>query len=79
MTTLLDTNILIYALGENEQHHHWAQEELEKRKSSGPLVIPEIVYCEFSIGMPSQEAVDVAVGALGLERYASPNEALFRA
>jgi predicted nucleic acid-binding protein len=79
MTTFFDTNVLVSVLNEEERHHGWAVKQLEERKAIGPAIISDIVYCEFSIGMENQDAVDAAVYTLGLERYQCPDAALFRA
>lgn len=79
MTTFIDTNILIKALSPEAEHHEWSVEQLASRKALGPAVIPDVVYCEFTIGMPDQESVDAAVAELALERFLTPDAALFRA
>lgn len=80
MTVLIDTNIVIALLKEDDYHHEWADRMFAQLKaSSAPLIIPDIVYCEASVAMVTQEHIDQAVAQLGLERL-SPNEAaLFRA
>jgi predicted nucleic acid-binding protein len=79
MTTFLDTNVLIAALNQDDPHHDWAVGQIEVSKSSGPAIVVDIVYCEFSMGMETQDHVDQAVDALGLERLAESDEALFLA
>lgn len=79
MTTFFDTNVLISVLNDQETHHNWAVQQLQDRKAAGPAIISDIVYCEFSVGMATREAVDAAVTALGLERHQCSDEALFRA
>lgn len=80
MTTLVDTNILIALLSPKEPHHQWSNDQLLERKTVGPAMICDIVYCEFSVGMPDQTAVDAAVAALALDRIGrSSDAALFRA
>lgn len=79
MTTFLDTNILIYLLDRNSNFHQWSQIEFQKCKTAGPAIISDIVYCEFSVGMANQAAVDAAVSQLGLERIRGSDAALVRA
>jgi predicted nucleic acid-binding protein len=79
MTTLIDTCVVIYLLDENHEHHKWSLEELNKAKKLGPVIIPDIAYCELSIGLPSREATDLAIAELALERFPCSDETLFRA
>jgi predicted nucleic acid-binding protein len=79
MSTFLDTNILIYLLDQRDRLHVWTEQQLEKCKIAGPAIISDIVYCEFSVGMANQAAVDAAVSRLGLERIRGSDAALFRA
>ena len=79
MTTFLDTNALIYLLDTNHGHHSWSVAQLQNAKASSHVIIFDIVYCEFSVGMARQADVDVAVSLLGLERLRGEDAALFRA
>jgi predicted nucleic acid-binding protein len=79
MTSFLDTNVLIALLNQNEQHHAWSLNQFQARKSNGPVIISDIVYCEFSIGMATQAHVDAAISNFGLERLRGSDAALFRA
>jgi predicted nucleic acid-binding protein len=79
MTTFVDTNILLYLLNENEELHQWAKDAVEERKIHGPLIICDVVYSEFSVGMESVERTNEAVAELALERLRFSNEALFHA
>ncbi|WP_404421790.1 type II toxin-antitoxin system VapC family toxin [Thalassospira australica] len=79
MTTLLDTNILIAMLDDNNYFHRWALEKFDELKTEGPMLISDIVYCEASVGMESQEAMDTAIYRLGIDRIPSSNKSLFRA
>jgi predicted nucleic acid-binding protein len=79
MTTFLDTNVLIFLLDEGAQHHAWAAEQLALRKEQGPIIISDIVYCEFCVGMNSREDADAAVTGLALERLGMSDGALYRA
>jgi predicted nucleic acid-binding protein len=79
MTTFIDTNILVSILNPKEKLHNWSITKLNECKAQGPAVISDIVYCELSAGMASQNEVDTAIKAFGLQRYASNDAALFRA
>ena len=79
MTTFIDTNVLIYLLDEQADHHEWSREQLDVCRGRGPALISDIVYCEFAVGMASQEAVDLAISELAIERIAATDEVLFRA
>ena len=79
MTTFIDTNVLIALMNPDEPHHAWATEAFKKCKSDGPAIISDIVYCEFSIAMDSQEVLNETLEAFALERYPTPDAAFFRA
>lgn len=79
MTTFLDTNVLVYLLTKESQFHKWSVSQLEECKKRGPALISDIVYCEFSVAMPTQEATDAAVAQFALERVRGTKEALFLA
>jgi hypothetical protein len=79
MTTFLDTSALLAALKPGEPHHAWSTAQIQARRSEGPLIIADIVYGEFSIGMDSREHTDQALIELALERLASSDDVLFRA
>lgn len=79
MTTFFDTSVLFSVLNDNEVHHEWSVAELQVRQAQGPIVISDIVYTEFSIGMDTQADVDEAVAHLALDRFPRNDAALFRA
>jgi hypothetical protein len=79
MTTFLDTSALLAALNEREPHHSWSVYQIEARRLKGPIIIPDIVYSEFSIGMASRANTDIAIQELALERLANSDDVLFRA
>lgn len=79
MTTFLDTNVLVFLLNDKEAHHAWSVAQLLACKERGPAIICDIVYCEFSVGMPSRADVDTAVSKFALERIRTQDAALFRA
>jgi predicted nucleic acid-binding protein len=79
MTTFVDTNVLIYLLDPQSDYHQWSLDQVNKAKANGPVIIPDIAYCEFSIGMPSKAATDEAIDSLALERLPCSDESFFRA
>lgn len=79
MTTFFDTSVLIKILDHNAELHEWCVAQLEARKAIGPAIISDIVYCEWSIGMETQDHVNEAVATLALQRLRGSNTALFRA
>ena len=79
MTTLIDTNILVFLTDQESPLHNWSVEQLIECKSNGPAVISDIVYCEFSVGMISKNEVDEVIALFELERLRTPDSALFRA
>lgn len=79
MTTFVDTNVIIYLLDPNSQFHVWAKAAATKRRTEGPLIISDIVYCEISVSLNSVKATDDALSLLALERIGFTKDALFRA
>lgn len=79
MTAFVDTCILISLLDDQDKNHLWSVAEISKRKRSGPMIICDIVYCEASIAMNSNQELDEALDAWGIERLAESDSALFRA
>jgi len=79
MTTFVDTNILIFLLDSKSDHHQWSLDAINKAKANGPVIVPDIAYCELSIGMPSKEATDQAISSLALERLPCSDESFYRA
>ena len=77
MTTFVDTNVLIYLLDPQSAFHKWSVDELVKAKANGPVIVPDIAYCEFSIGMPDKAAADKAIELLALERLPCSDELFF--
>ncbi|WP_452004618.1 type II toxin-antitoxin system VapC family toxin [Azospirillum largimobile] len=79
MATFFDTNALIYLLDRQSPYHKSSMNEFIECKAKGPVVVCDIVYCEFSIGMGSKEAVDAAIAAYAFERFRGSDEALIKA
>lgn len=79
MTTFVDTNVVIYLLEPSSEFHDWSLEEVAKAKENGPVILPDIVYAELSIGLDSKEATDEALAGLAFERLPCSDASLFRA
>jgi predicted nucleic acid-binding protein len=79
MTTFIDTNVLIYLLDTASPHHTWSVTQFQKSKNVGPVIVNDIVYAEFSVGMQDKQATDEAIVALACERIHISDDALFRA
>src|SRR5437588_272086 len=79
MTTFNDTNVLIYLLDSASQHHSWSVTEFKKCREKGPIILSDIVYAEFSIGMADKTATDKAIRELACERLRITDQALFNA
>jgi predicted nucleic acid-binding protein len=78
VTTFVDTNVLIYLLDSTSEFHQWAKDTATKRRTEGPLLISDIVYCELSVAFPSVAETDEIVRSLALERYRFSNSAIQR-
>ena len=61
MTTFFDTSVLFSVLNDSEVHHAWSVAQLQACQAQGPVVISDVVYTEFSVGMDTQADVDEAV------------------
>lgn len=79
MTTFLDTSALLSAINDREVHHAWSVEQIEARRSEGPLIIADMVYSELAAGMASRADTDAAIAEWALERLRSGDDALFMA
>lgn len=79
MATFIDTSVVLAVINTAETHHSWSDKELRSCKGSGPTLIADIVYSEFSAGMASQADADAVVTKLGLERLRSTRSSLFLA
>lgn len=79
MTTFVDTNVVIYLLKPDSPFHKWSLDEFVKAKENGPVILPDIAYCELSVGMESEEATDTALAELAFERLPCSDASLFRA
>lgn len=79
MTAFLDTCVAIAILDTSNIYHEWATSQFSRWKTDGQVIISDIVYSEWSVGMDTQDAIDSAIRYLGLERMPSPEGALFAA
>lgn len=79
MTTFFDTCALAAMLRNTEKHHAWCVAQFVAQQAQGPIVIPDIVYCELSVAMTSVAAVDAVVAQFALSRFPHTNSALFLA
>jgi predicted nucleic acid-binding protein len=79
MNTFFDTNVLIAIQDSTHKFHSWANDRFVESKVAGPIIITDIVYAEFCVGMASQENVDKFMSELGLELLRTGWSALFRA
>lgn len=77
MTTFVDTNVVIDALDPTAARHGWAKQKLAE--ADQPLVLCDIVFSEFSVGLGSVEATNAAISELALERVQFSDAALFKA
>jgi predicted nucleic acid-binding protein len=79
MTTVVDTNVLIYMTDETKPLHEWAVEQFAARQALGPMVVCDMVFAEFSAGMPDVESTRETIADLALERRRYSDAALFLA
>jgi len=79
LTILVDTNVLIDIVGRDRE---WLAPSLAGFLSAlalGPVVVNEVVYAELCAGYASREAVDGALGQLGIDLVRIEPDALFLA
>lgn len=79
MTTFVDTSALLAMVNTGEPHHQWSIAKFNERRAEGPMVISDLVYCEFSSTLPTREATDVAISSFGLQRLRSSDDVHFHA
>ncbi len=79
MATFIDTNVLIYLTKETDNFHLWAKEIVAKYREDGPIVISDIVYCEFSVAMRDVTTTNVVIRELAIERLRFSDVALYEA
>lgn len=79
MTSFVDTNVLISLLDDSHEHHAWCAEQIAEARGDGPIVMTDVVYSEFSVGMGSKADTDEAIKQLAFERHRPSTDALFLA
>ena len=79
MTFILDTSMLIGLTKPTDPWHAWADAQFPILKLQGPLLLVDIVFAEWSIAMNDRAHLDTTISALGLQRFQSSDDALYRA
>jgi len=79
MSTLIDTNTLIYLLDVNSPQYQSCLQKFEEAQANGQVIISDVVYSEFSMGMPDKPSTDQAIATLSVSRLAYSDDVLFRA
>jgi predicted nucleic acid-binding protein len=79
MTTVIDTNVLIYLTDRTSPNHKNAEVAFNRCKLKGAIVLTDMAYSEYSVGMKDKEATDYVVAQLALDRVSMSDEALFEA
>jgi predicted nucleic acid-binding protein len=77
--TLVDSDILADVLTNDPVWLAWSIESLDQRAAQGPLFVNEVIYAELSVRSGSEDALQRAFGALGVELERTPTEALYLA
>lgn len=75
----VDTSVLIDLVLLNSPWRVWAETVLLEHQAQGELRIDPVVYAEFSIALPSREALDAMLDHTGIRLMVTPREALFLA
>ncbi len=76
---LVDTNVLVDILENDPEWADWSIGQLRAQSKIHRLVINPIIYSELSLTFSTVEALDQAVGNLGLALIEVPRPALFLA
>lgn len=77
--TLVDTNVLLDVATNNPAWADWSQRQLDAAAASGPILINDVVYAEFSAGFARIEEADEALRDVGVEVERTPRAGLFLA
>ena len=75
--TLVDSNVLIDVLVGDPDWGDWSGRALIDALEEGVVFVNQVVYSEVSVGFPSIEECDWALGAQGIERVPMPWPAAF--
>jgi hypothetical protein len=76
---LVDTNVLVDVLEDDPEWADWSIGQLRAQSKIHRLVINPVIYAELSTAFSTMEALDGAVGDLGLQLVEIPRPALFLA
>lgn len=76
---LIDSNVVLDVFGDDPDWADWSIDQISRLAEQAPLYINPMVYCEISIGFERFEAVEHAIGEVGLVMREIPKEALFLA
>lgn len=79
MATFIDTNVLIYLTKKCDDFHAWAKEAVAAHRRHGPIIISDIVYCEFSVAMKDVRTTNSVIKDLTIERLRFSDAALYDA
>lgn len=77
--TLVDSNVLIDILASGSTWTAWSDEALIEALEDGAVFLNQVVYAEISVGFPTVEECDWALGVRGIERMPMPWPASFLA
>jgi predicted nucleic acid-binding protein len=77
--TLVDSNVLIDSLDPASPWKAWADDAMSEALDRGPLFVNQIVFAEVSVGFPTFEECDDAIGTRWVERVPIPWPASFLA
>jgi predicted nucleic acid-binding protein len=76
---LIDTNLIVDIVNDNPTWVEWSESVLSDAAHVGPVYINPIVYAEVSLAYDTIEALNSALGVLGITREPLPFEAGFLA
>jgi predicted nucleic acid-binding protein len=76
---LIDTNLIVDIVNDNPTWVEWSESVLSDAVHVGPVYINPIVYAEVSLAYDTIEALNSALGVLGITREPLPFEAGFLA
>ncbi|MBI2313641.1 MAG: type II toxin-antitoxin system VapC family toxin [Betaproteobacteria bacterium] len=76
---LVDTNVLVDVLEDDPGWADWSVRQLRAQSQVHELAINPIIYAELSLAFETVEALDRALGRLGIKLHEVPRPALFLA
>lgn len=79
MSTFIDTSVLIDVTRPGAEHHEWSVGRLNAARERGPVIVSDIVYCEYAVTIEGQDQVNETISRLGLERCGYTDAVLYRA